>query len=64
MKAKHGVILMIISLLLKALAEVTGTIYTFEFGLWSISNALWTIGLLVVLVKALNHPGLKEFLES
>ena len=55
---------MIISLLLKALAEVTGTIYTFEFGLWSISNALWTIGLLVVLVKALNHSGLKEFLES
>lgn len=65
MKARHGVILMVISLLVKVAGEVFGILHLpGHTGLWGISSALWTIGLLIVLIKALQSNKLKSFLDE
>jgi hypothetical protein len=65
MKARLGLFLLIGSLLSKVAGELfrmlnlsTSTFF------WSLSSVLWTLGLLILLVKALNYPKLKEFLDA
>lgn len=53
------------SLLLKVLAQVLSTIGIYDLKLlWDLSAVCWTIGLLVILIKALNSEKLKGFLEE
>lgn len=56
---------MVISLLVKVAGEVFGILHLpGHTGLWGISSALWTIGLLIVLIKALQSNKLKSFLDE
>jgi len=63
MKARHGIFLLIGSLLFRALGEVLGMQLS-GFPLYSLSSVLWTIGMVIVLIKALSYPKLIDFWES
>jgi len=64
MTARHAIYLLIASQLLRMAGEFFGIMHLpGADAFWGISGALWTVGLLLLLIKVLTYEKLRDFLD-
>ncbi len=64
MKAKHGLYLLILSQVLNVINHIAGSQMADFDWTWKLSSVAWTLGLIIIFIKALQSNKLKSFLEE